>query len=140
MTFNVENYSYGTEEFGDTLRQIAEEYDFTPIPDMLQWSKDYYNEHINVFPATIAHFIKMTIDKTGADEEVLAGWILTFNAILTSKEKLSENGMPREAQLKVITELYKEVQERSKYMYYHVHNYFHTNPVFVREFNEKEKP
>ena len=140
MTSFLDNCSYGTEEFGDTLQQIAQEYDFTPIPDMLQWSKDYYNQHINVFPATIAHFIKMTIDKTSYDEEVLAGWILTFNAILTSKEKLSENGMPREAQLKVITELYKEVQERSKYMYYHVHNYFHTNPVFVREFNEKEKP
>ena len=78
----------------------------------------------------------MIIDKESDDEAIVAGWILSLNSTLTSKEKLEQHGMPREAQRKMIRELYKDVLTKSKFIYYHVENYFHTHPAFAQNFHE----
>ena len=88
MAVSINDYPYGTEEFNTTLTNIARENNFTPIDDMMAWSKDYYDNNINIYPATIMHFSSMIVNKESSDEEAIAGWILAFNSILTSKEKL----------------------------------------------------
>ena len=137
MAISINDYCYGTQEFDETLQTIAQENDFTPIQNMMEWSKNYYDTNVNIFPATILHFIKMVVDEESSDEAVLAGWILAFNAVLTSKEKLSEHGMPREAQKKLIIDLFVKVQECSRFTYYHANNYFHQHPVFARNFSQE---
>ena len=137
MAISIEDYCFGTKEFGEIIENIAQENGFTPIENMMEWSKDYYDNNIGIYPATIMHFIGMTINENSDDEAVLAGWILTLNAMLTSKEKLAENGMPIDAQKKVIIDLYKKVQEKSRFIYYHVNNYFHMHPAFARNFSEE---
>ena len=136
MAISIRNNCYGTQEFGETLQAIAEENELTPIEDMMEWSKDYYDNNIGIYPATILHFISMVIDPSSPDEAIVSGWILTLNAMLTSKEKLSENGMPRDAQKEVIIDLYEKVQQKSRFVYYHVHNYFHMHPAFARNFSD----
>ena len=137
MAITIDDYCYGTPEFGETLQTIAKDNGFTPIENMLDWSKDYYDNNVNIYPATILHFIGMVIKEDSKDEAVVAGWILTLNAMLTSKEKLAENGMPRDSQKKVIVELFEKVQQKSRFIYYHVNNYFHMHPVFARNLSEK---
>ena len=137
MAITIDDYCYGTPEFGETLQTIAREHSFTPIENMMEWSKDYYDNNVNIYPATILQFIGMVIDEESSDEAVLAGWILAFNAVLTSKEKLSEHGMPREAQKKLIIDLFVKVQECSRFTYYHANNYFHQHPVFARNFSQE---
>ena len=136
MSVSMSDYRYGTAEYGQELQSIADECGFTPISNMLEWSKEYYNQHVNVWPATLLHFITMIIDKESNDEAVVAGWILALNSTLTSKEKLEQHGMPREAQRKMIRELYKDLLTKSKFIYYHVENYFHTHPAFAQNFHE----
>ena len=133
---SMNNYKYGTAEYGEELQTIANEYNISPILDMWGWSKQYYDEHVNTWPATIMHFICMIIDEESSDDAILAGWILSLNSILTSKENLEQHGMPRDAQLQIIRELYNKIIRKSKFIYYHVENYFHTHPAFARNFHE----
>ena len=128
---------YGTQEFEQILQSIAEENNFTPIDNMMEWSKDYYDTNVNIYPATIMHFIGMVINEDSSDEAVIAGWVLTLNSMLTSKEQLAENGMPRDAQQQIINDLFKKVQEKSRFIYYHVNNYFHMHPAFARNFSQQ---
>ena len=134
MAVSINDYPYGTEEFNTTLTNIARENNFTPIDDMMAWSKDYYDNNINIYPATIMHFSSMIVNKESSDEEAIAGWILAFNSILTSKEKLEENGMSYSNQKEFVFALFKEIQQKSRFTYYHAHNYFHQHPAFVKNF------
>ena len=39
MTVSINDYCYGTQEFGEILQSIAEENNFTPIENMMEWSR-----------------------------------------------------------------------------------------------------
>ena len=136
MMASTNNYKYGSAEYSEELQIIASEHGFIPISDMWNWSKEYYDQHVNIWPATLLHFITMTIDENSSDEAIVAGWILSLNSILSSKENLEQSGMPREAQLKMIKEIYKKIINKSRFIYYHVENYFHTHPAFAQNFHE----
>ena len=87
MSVSMSDYRYGTAEYGQELQAIAYECGFTPISNMLEWSKEYYNQHVNVWPATLLHFITMIIDKESNDEAVVAGWIFGSELHIDLKEK-----------------------------------------------------
>ena len=138
MSLIEEDLDFGTEEFSKFLQELAINNNITPIPDLLKWSKDYYKEYINVWPATIANFMGMVINKDSDDEKVIAGWILSFNAVMTSKEKLENEGVPRKAQYEILRALYKEVQTKSQLVSYHVYNHLNKHPTFATLFHNSD--
>ena len=79
MTVSISDYCYGTQEFGETLQTIAEENDFTPIENMMEWSKNYYENYkvhfdenqFSITPGQAAVFYK--------EDFVLGGGIITKN-------------------------------------------------------------
>ena len=41
MAISISDYCYGTQEFDETLQSIAQKNEFTPIQNMMEWSKNF---------------------------------------------------------------------------------------------------
>ena len=130
-----ETTDYGTEEFGQRLNQHMLQNGIVPKNNLFEWSKDYYNEHINIFPTNIAYFMTMVIESNATEDSVLAGWCLSFNAILGSKEKLENHGCPRNAQIEIIHLIHDKAMNTSEAVKLQIYRYFHTHPYFAKNFD-----
>ena len=128
----IDNLRYGDQRFGDFLSFIEakDPSKYKPIGNLLELTKNIYQaKHGIVTSNNTVHIDKtmpMITNTNSTEEEILAGYILTFSLMIKSSKNLIKSDVPADVQIQILNYCYETACDKSLWVCFQIEHYMHS--------------